>query len=224
MIKGILFDMDGVILNTERLSRDEYIGACEEMGYPQMNEAIYERLIGKPREEDRRIMKAEMGEDFPFDAMYDRYRERLVERVLTGVDCTKPGLQECMEGLKARGVRIALATSTGREVVTQYIAHVPLMQNVFDDMVCGVEAGRGKPAPDIYLEAARRLGLKPEECIGVEDSQAGLQSLTAAGCVRVMIPDILPCDERFDGLTDHVLSTLAQLPALVDQLNGRMQA
>lgn len=224
MIRGILFDMDGVILNTERLSRDEYIGACEEFGYPQMNEVIYERLIGKPREEDRRIMKAEMGEDFPFDAMYDRYRERLVQRVLTGVECTKPGLKECMEGLKARGMKIALATSTGREVVQEYIAHIPLMQHVFDDMVCGVEAGRGKPAPDIYLEAARRLGCQPEECIGVEDSQAGLQSLTAAGCVRVMIPDILPCDERFAGLTDHVLTALDEIPALVDRLNGRQEA
>ena len=69
------------------------------------------------------------------------------------------------------------------------------------------------------MEAARRIGLRPEECIGVEDSVAGLQSLTAAGCVRVMIPDILPCDDRFAGLVDHQLQTLSQIPKLVDRLN-----
>jgi len=92
---------------------------------------------------------------------------------------------------------------------------------VFDTMVCGVEAGRGKPAPDIYVEAARRLGLKPEECVGVEDSVAGLQSLTAAGSVRVLIPDLLPNDERFSALVDYELQGLADLPALIDRLNGR---
>ena len=224
MIKGVLFDMDGVILDTERIGRAIYIEACAEAGYPQMNEAIYERLIGKPREEDKRIMKAQMGEAFPFDQMYDLYRERLIARILTGADATKTGLRDCMEGLKARGLRIALATSTAREVVEKYIAHIPLMQNVFDAMVCGVEAGRGKPAPDIYLEAAKRLGLQPEECIGVEDSVAGLESITAAGSVRVMIPDLLPNDERYIGLVDHELRTLSELPQLIDQLNGRTDA
>ena len=69
------------------------------------------------------------------------------------------------------------------------------MQNAFDVMICGPEGGRSKPAPDIYLEAARRLGLEPGECLGVEDSRNGLRSLTAAGCVSVMIPDLLPYDD-----------------------------
>ena len=73
------------------------------------------------------------------------------------------------------------------------------------------------PAP--VLEAARRLGLKPEECVGVEDSDTGLKALTAAGCVRVMVPDLLPCDERVSGLVDHVLQDLSQLCPLIDRLN-----
>lgn len=219
MIQGVLFDMDGVLLNTERLGRSIYLQACAETGYPRMDEQRYERLLGRPREEDCRLMLEMMGPDFPFDRVYDLYRARLVALVLSDVDATKPGLHACMQGLKQRGMRIALATSTARDVVEQYIAHIPAMQQVFDAVVCGTEAGRGKPAPDIYLEAARRLGLPPQQCAGVEDSIAGLQSLSAAGCVRVMIPDLLPCDRRVAGLVDHQLQSLDQLPALIDRLN-----
>lgn len=219
MIRGVLFDLDGVILDTERLGRSIYLRACAEAGYPQMNEEIYATLLGKPQEEGYVITRRVLGEDFPAERMFEVFRTQVRELIRSGAEVCKPGLTECMEGLKARGLRIALATSTKRFIVEEYMAHIPQMQNVFDAMVCSVEAGRGKPAPDIYLEAARRLGLKPEECMGVEDSMAGLQSLTAAGCVRVMIPDLLPCDERFSGLVDYELQTLAQLPKLTDRLN-----
>ena len=111
--------------------------------------------------------------------------------VTTGLP-TKKGLAECLTGLRARSLRLALATSTDRAIVERYVQATPAMQNAFDVMICGPEGGRSKPAPDIYLEAARRLGLEPGECLGVEDSRNGLRSLTAAGCVSVMIPDLLP--------------------------------
>lgn len=219
MIRGVLFDMDGIILDTERFGRGIYLQTCADLGYPQMNEVIFEELLGKTQETGYAIMRRVFGEDFPAEEAFNGYRAIMRQKILDGADVCKPGLQACMEGLKARGMRIALATSTKRPIVEDYIRCIPQMQNVFDDIVCSVEAGRGKPAPDIYLEAARRLGLTPEECVGVEDSQAGLQSLTAAGCTRVMIPDLLPYDERFHGLADHVLNDLSQLPRLIDRLN-----
>lgn len=220
MIKGVLFDMDGVILDSERVGRDIYLEKCHEMGYPQMNEAIFETLLGKTRDEDRRLMKEALGADFPFDEMYDAYREELYQRATRGQLPCKPGVQECFDGLKARGLKIALATSTARPMVFNYQEHIPQMRDVFDFMVCGAEAGRSKPAPDVFLKAAEGLGLDITECIGVEDSIAGLQSQTAAGCVRVLVPDLLPCDERFDGLWDYCLPTLHDLCGLIDRLNG----
>lgn len=219
MIKGVLFDMDGVILESERLGRDIYIQKCRDLGFEEMDEDFYETLIGKTREEDRRLISQAAGEDFPFDEMYDGYREGLYELARQGGLPCKPGVVECMQGLKERGIRIALATSTARHIVEEYKNHIPEMRDVFDFMVCGAEAGRGKPEPDVYLKAAAGLGLKPEECIGVEDSVAGLKSITAAGSVRVLIPDLLPYDERYQGLVDYCLPDLTHVCALVDRLN-----
>jgi len=219
MIKGVLFDMDGVILDSERLGREIYIRKCHEMGYPQMNDEIFVTLLGKTRDEDRRLMKAALGEEFPFDEMYDAYREELYTSATRGQLPCKAGVKECFEGLKARGIKIALATSTARPMVQNYQKYIPEMRDVFDFMVCGAEAGRSKPAPDVFLKAAEGLGLDVHECIGVEDSVAGLQSQTAAGCVRVLVPDILPCDERFEGLWDYCLPTLHELCGVIDRLN-----
>lgn len=219
MIRGVLFDMDGVILDSERVGRGVYLAECARLGYPQVDEALYEQLIGKNEAEDCRIMKAALGEDFPFEAMHRAYRAGLYALAESGRLPLKAGVEECFRGLKARGIRVALATSTQREQVERYQAQIPAMRGVFDAMVCGREAP-SKPAPDIYRMAAQALGLDCGECIGVEDSRAGLMSLTAAGCTRVMIPDLLPCDSRFDGLWDHCLGDLSQLCPLIDRLNG----
>ena len=219
MIRGVLFDMDGVILDSERMGRGVYLAECARLGYPQVDEALYEQLIGKNEAEDRRIMKAALGEDFPFEEMHAAYRAGLYALAEAGRLPLKPGVEECFRGLKARGIRIALATSTQREQVERYQAQIPAMRDVFDAMVCGREAP-SKPAPDIYLSAAAKLGLRPEECLGVEDSVAGLQSLTAAGAGRVLIPDLLPCDGRYAGLWDHCLTDLLQLCPLIDRLNA----
>ena len=218
MIKGVLFDMDGVLLDTEGMGRHLFVTICAELGYDFKPEDFI-HYLGCTYDEDERMMKERYGDGFPFAYMYGEYRRRLQEYIVSGQDVYKPYLSECFSALKKRGIRIALATSTARPIFESYLPHLPKMQNVFDATVCGVEAGRGKPHPDIFLEAARRLGLRPEECIGVEDSYKGLQSLTAAGCVRVMIPDIMPYGERVHGLVDYTLENLGQLPGLADRLN-----
>ena len=226
MIKGVLFDMDGVLVDTEGLSRRIFVETCAEAGYT-LNPEDFVLFLGCTREEDSRIMHEKFGPDFPFDWMYEEYRRRLTVAIRTETNILKPGFEECFAGLRERGVKIALATSTAREYLEKnYLPYIPAMQNAFDATVCGIEAGRGKPFPDIFLEAARSIGVPIEECVGVEDSLKGLKALTAAGCVRVMIPDLLPCDERVEGLLDYRVDSLGQLCALIDRLNhpGRLKA
>jgi len=220
MIKGVLFDMDGVILDTERQGRAIFLEECAKRGYPQVDEVFYEKLLGQTREADGILMRATFGEDFPYDEMYDAYRAGLHALAERGELRTRPGVAECMKGLKARGIRIALATSTARPIVEMYQQHIPAMRDVFDFMVCGKEGGRSKPAPDIYLKAAQGIGVDISECAGVEDSLYGLQSIRAAGGTCVMVPDLLKCDERFTGVVDYELADLTQLCGLIDRLNG----
>ena len=189
MIQGVLFDMDGVILDTEREGRTIFLKECARRGYPQVDEVFYEKLLGQTREADCALMKEAFGQDFPFDEMYEAYRKGLYELAERGELPTRPGLRECMEGLKARGIRIALATSTARPIVEMYQKHIPEMRDVFNFMVCGKEGGRSKPAPDIYLKAAEALGLPATSCLALEDAPAGIQSAYRAGCLTVMVPD-----------------------------------
>ena len=220
MIRGVLFDMDGVILDSERAGRGIFIAECRRHGYERMDEAVYESLLGKTWDSTRALLKDALGQEFPFDAMHDAYLQQMNRMAMTGELRCKPGVKECFEGLKARGIRMALATSTSRASVEHYVRCIAEMRGAFDFMVCGDEAGRSKPAPDIYLRAAQGLGLDIGQCLGVEDSVAGLESQTAAGCVRVLVPDLLPCDSRFDGLWDYRLNTLHELCGLIDRLNA----
>lgn len=218
MIRGVLFDMDGVLLDTERLGREVLTSECAKRGY-RLTKELYARMMGTTVEISRQYMMEDLGGDFPYEEVTASHHQRIYAIACQGGLPLKKGLEECMAGLKARGIRLALATSTARPTVETYIANLPALQGVFDAMVCGSEAGRSKPEPDIYLEAARRLELPIEECIGVEDSLNGLRSLKAAGCVSVMIPDLLPCDERVAGLVSHRLDDLTQLCGLIDRLN-----
>jgi len=218
MIRGVLFDMDGVLLDSERIGQEILKAAWSGMGYDMPGE-VYAQLLGATHERCREITREAMGPFFPYEEGMAIYREKLMELARTGRMPLKPGVAECFQGLKARGLRMALATSTSRPSVETYFANIPALSDVFDATVCGGEAGRSKPAPDIYLEAARRIGVAPENCIGVEDSRAGLRSLTDAGCVSVMVPDLLPYDDSLAGTVNHRLDSLHQLCGLIDRLN-----
>jgi len=218
-IRGILFDMDGVILETERLGRTIYIEEAAKRGYPELDEAMYQNLLGLTREADCAYLKNVFGDSFPFDEIYDTYRDRLHALAPAGKLPCRPFVAECFRGLKERGLLIALATSTTRPIVESYIRHIPEMQNVFDASVCGGEVPRSKPAPDIYLEAAKRLGLRPEECLGVEDSHNGLKAITAAGIRSVFVPDLLPYQDHMAGTVSYEIENLGQLCALIDRIH-----
>lgn len=218
MIRGALFDMDGVLIDSEAMGRDIFYDLARERGY-DVERNFFIQLLGITDEATNVKLRKLWGPDCPCEEIQNELRRIRRERARAGLMPIKRGMEECMAGLKARGIRIALATSSPRHQAEEYIASMPAMQNVFDAVICGEEAGRSKPAPDIYLEAARQIGVPIEECVGIEDSLMGMRSLRASGCVSVMVPDLIPFDERFDGLVDHQLTDLTQLCGLIDRLN-----
>lgn len=219
MIRAVLFDMDGVLFDTETLGMRAMATIAAELGY-KADSAFYLTTLGVPNAECEHIYRQGLGQDFPYDIAMIRFRAYFSEYNKTHPMPRKDGLMECLAGLKARGIKIVLATSTVRPLVEEYFAKMPDIAVMFDGKVCGGDVPNGKPAPDIYLAAAGVAGCAPAECIGVEDSFSGVRSVRASGAHCVMIPDLLPYSARFQPYADDVLESLGELCPLIDRLNG----
>ena len=119
----------------------------------------------------------------------------------------KEGLQELLTYLKDNGMKIAMATSSNREDAERNL-NMAGLREYFDALICGDMIRRSKPDPDIYLTAARTLGVQPEECIGLEDSRNGIKSVSAAGMHGILIPDLIQPDEEMTACAEAVLHDL----------------
>ncbi len=186
-IKGILFDMDGLILDTEKLYTRFWQEAANALGYPMTRE----QAIGM-RSLNREIGAAKLQSYFDRPIDYEAVRNKRIELMNAYIDNmgveTKPGIRQLLEYIKEKGIKTAVATSSPVERTVKYLASVGL-EDAFDELISGYMVEKGKPYPDIYLLAAKKLGLQPNECLALEDSQSGLLSGSRAGCYPVMIPD-----------------------------------
>ena len=209
MTGAVIFDMDGVIFDTERL----YIECCKavadkyNMGDDARVEALCYRCIGLTNVMTRRKILDAYGEDFPIDD-YCRDSSRIfAERFGDGKHMIKPGVHEIFAWLKQEGYRIALASSTRTDVLSGELDRAGLLQN-FDVIVGGDQVTRSKPEPDIFLRAAELLEVRPEECIVIEDSFNGIRAASAAGMRPIMVPDLLEPDDEIRGKAEVVLDSL----------------
>lgn len=186
--KGIISDMDGVILDTEKLYVRFWREAASFYGFPMtLEHALGIRsLSGKLAEEK---LQGWFGKEFDYNAVRQKRIELMDEFVSQNGVEPKPGAKALLSYIKDNGYALALATATPVDRAGRYLKSVELY-SFFDQIVSAREVKRGKPAPDIYLCAAKRLGLDPKECIALEDSQNGIRSAFAAGCKTIMVPDL----------------------------------
>lgn len=218
MVQAVFFDMDGVLLDTERYGMALLPKLAARRGY-NMTEEIYKRVLGSPAALVKKLFQDALGPAYPYEQLAEEYWNEMMLVAKRGELPRKEGLTECLQGLRERQLKLALVTSTKRQVVEAYLQSVPEMRDAFDAVVCGSDVEKGKPAPDGYLLAARTLGLSPMECIGVEDSRNGLRSLKDAGIPAVMIPDLMPYEGSLAELVTWKLDSLLEICPLVDRLN-----
>jgi len=185
-VEAVVFDMDGLMLDTEPLYKVAWQQASAELGY-DLDDASYMKLVGRPTADCEQELLAQFGERFPLGMFRPRWAQLWRAAADEGIP-TKPGLHELLAFVEERGLRAAVATSSEVEYATFSLQQAGLAHR-FDVVVTGDQVARGKPAPDIYLEAARRLGVEPRCCIALEDSEAGIVAAAGAGMVALLVPD-----------------------------------
>jgi HAD superfamily hydrolase (TIGR01509 family) len=185
--------MDGLLIDTEAVYIKAYMAGAAIMGV-EMPLAFCHSMIGTPSPECDRMIQEFFGPAFPlddFNGHVNGHAHRLLE---AGVP-VKPGAAELLAFLSERGLPLAVATSSSRRTTERHLGRAGLLGH-FGALATRDDVVRGKPHPDIHLEAARRLGVAPERCLAFEDSNTGLTAAHAAGTMAIMVPDIMaPTDE-----------------------------
>ena len=212
-IKGVLFDMDGVVLDTEKLYTRFWQEAAQYYGYPMTKE----QALGM-RSLNRGVGVAKLKSYFGESVDYEQVRNKRMELMdafieKEGVEI-KPGIVELLDYLDAHGIKRAIATSSPLERTKAYLTQVGLIHR-FDALISGYMVENGKPQPDIYLYAASQLGLKPNECMVLEDSPTGILAAHRAGCIPVMVPDQDEPDEETKKLLYGVAGSLILVKELI---------
>ncbi len=214
-IKGVIFDMDGLILDTEKLYQRFWREASKECGY-NMPQEIALKLRSLDKNLARELLRDFFGKGYSYEKVKEIRVKLMAEYVdRNGVEA-KEGVRELVEYLKENGYKIAIATATNYERANQHLT-LAGVRDCFNNIICASDLEHGKPFPDVYIYACRELGLKPEECIALEDSPNGIKAAYNAGCVPILVPD----GDNVDEVSDIVFArgkSLIEVRDIIDRL------
>lgn len=185
---AVIFDMDGLMLDTEPLAAQAWVEAATALGV-DFDMSLARAMIGRNFADCATMLRNRYAAPYPVDALLGTWHAAYDGIVAREGLALKPGVHELLEWLDANAIPRAVATSTRRERARGKLEHTGLWPR-FHHMVGGDEVARGKPAPDIYIEAARRLGARVDSCVALEDSEPGVRAALAAGMTPIMVPDL----------------------------------
>lgn len=218
MPEAVVFDMDGLLFDSETLYVEAAITAATELGHEASTEIIL-RTTGGPWPQTRLLLLEHFGPAFPVDdfmTVWVRHFWVLAEDRLA----LKPGVVELLDLLDELGLPKAIATSASHTTVQNHLEAHNLVDR-FDAIVGAGDYVAGKPAPDPFLTAAEQLGVAPEACLALEDSHNGVRSASAAGMMAVMVPDLLPPTDEIRALSTLVAVDLHEVRRLILETAGR---
>ena len=209
---AVIFDMDGLMIDSERVSLACWSQAADEFGLG-LDETVFLRMVGLGDRDTHALLRAQGVEDSVIEAVAARCHDLYEERTQTGLPL-RPGILELLELLEAHAIPRAVATTTRQPRANRKLSAAGLLP-YFDAVITSGDVARPKPAPDIYLLAAQRLGQAPERCLALEDSPAGTRAALAAGMTVIQVPDLVHPDEELRALGHRIVGSLVDAHALL---------
>jgi len=217
-IFGVLFDMDGLVLDSEVLYTRFWREAANSLGYPMTEtQSLGMRSLGKKLGQP--YLESLFGPGVDYSVLRSKRIELMTGYVEVHGIAPKPGIYELMDFLNEHHIPAAITSSSPMDSIEKHLAKAGLLHR-FQALCSGHNIPNGKPAPDIYLLGAEKLGLDPGNCLALEDSPTGICSAHAANCLSVMIPDLDQPDEDTKGLLFAKADSLADIISLIKQQNG----
>ncbi|HEV7308529.1 HAD family phosphatase [Ensifer sp.] len=211
---AVVFDMDGLLFDTEALYRDAMIQTAAELGH-DMPASLYLDTIGLSGEATRTLLSGRYGDAFDLDRFWKSASARFAAMATTETRL-KPGVVDLLDLLDGMGLPFAIATSSQHHDVQRNLDGHGLRDR-FPTVVAYGDYDNGKPHPAPFLAAARRLGVAPEHCLALEDSHNGVRSASSAGMMTVMVPDLLPSTEEMRALCVGIASSLHEIGAALQE-------
>ena len=206
MIKAVIFDMDGLMIDSERVTFDGYKKIMGEMGL-EVTKEFYVSLLGKPIKGIYQRFYDVYGNDFPIETVIKQVHEYMADLFETEGVPLKEGLKELLQYLKDNHYKTIVATSSNRNRVDTILNQANITQ-YFDDSICGDEVTNGKPNPEVFLKSCEKLGVAVNEAIVLEDSESGIQAGYSAEIPVICVPDMKYPEPEFANKTTKIVNTL----------------
>jgi HAD superfamily hydrolase (TIGR01509 family) len=216
MIKAIIFDMDGLMIDSERVTFECYQERLKDMNLT-MDEEFYKTLLGKPIKGIYQRFYDVYGNDFPIENVIQDVHQLMAERFETEGVPVKKGLVELLHYLKDNNYKTIVATSSNRDRVDKILAQAKITE-FFDDSICGDEVTKGKPNPEVFLKSCQKLGVNVDEAIVLEDSEAGIQASYDANIKVICIPDMKYPEKQYEEKTFKILKYLTEVTVYLKSL------
>ena len=217
-VGAVLLDMDGTLLDTERVYFDSLVAALNTHGYTDDAMALCQAMVGLPGPDCEAMLHARYGESFPLAEISRAFIVNRDEILSAGLPL-KRGTIELLDALQAAECPMAIVTSSSQRTADAHLALAGIRHR-FDTILTRDDVARGKPSPDLYLLAASRFGLKPEVCVAVEDSNHGVTSAHAAGAITIMVPDLVTPTEESRARCAAVLPDLHEVTDMLRTRGG----
>ena len=218
-IKAVLFDMDGLMVDTESLATEAFIHSAKKQGYDMTKEETL-LVLGFTTKSIYEFWENYFkNSDVSGKQLVDDHYKYIENILFTTGPRKMPYIEELLKYLKESNYKVAVASSSNMDHIINNMEKTGLKKYI-DEFASGAEVENGKPAPDVFLLAAERLGVKPEECLILEDSKAGVLAGSSAGAKVIMVPDMFKPDEECKERTYRIVGNLGEVISILEEKNN----